>query len=643
GSAQVNAHYRITPYDGILNKVDKTIQLGYEIGCTNHKILSPLGSSLVERAGGEVGDGFTIAYFNSLDLSGEPAHQAIGAGSEQMWLGEVADGVDPAAFSVRLSATFKPEETGEHIFGLSSAGLSRFYVDGQEVIDNWDQQISGDTYFGMGSTEQVVQVEMIAGQSYELAVEYSKQGTSLIAGFRLGYLPPVAENAIERAVELAAGSDVALVFVGLNGDWESEGHDRPDMELVGDQVALIKAVAATNPRTVVVLQTGSPVSMPWLDKVAGVIQAWYPGQECGNAIADVLFGDSDPSGKLPQTFPARLEDNPAFINYPGENGRVTYGEGIFVGYRYYEKKKIAPLFPFGFGLSYTNFAYDNLRLNTKELSPDDQLEVAVDVTNAGERAGKEIVQLYVCDATSSLVRPEKELKGFVKVALAPGETKAVRLTLDRTSLAYWDDAKRSWVAEAGDFEVLVGSSSQDIRARTTFALIDTVEFDGPTKPRVVLTINNSIKELLENDEARAVLEKHAPGFSKNPQLGMALGFSPVQLAAMAPDQFPEKVLQDISDDLVVLFPPVGEELAADDGDAIGTGGDPRFTLDSPLEQLLADEDAKAVLEKHFPGMLDNPQLQMAMGMSLQQVAPIAQDVFSKDKLAAVASDLARLD
>jgi beta-glucosidase len=184
----------------------------------------------------------------------------------------------------------------------------------------------------------------------------------MLTGVRLGHLPPVPADAIKRAAALAAEADVALLCVGLNGDWESEGFDRPHMDLVGEQTALIERVAAANPNTVVVLQTGSPVAMPWLDQVAAVVQAWYPGQECGNAIADVLFGDVNPSGKLPQTFPVRLEDNPAYINYPGENGTVRYGEGLFVGYRYYEKKRVAPLFPFGFGLSYTTFAYGTPRL-----------------------------------------------------------------------------------------------------------------------------------------------------------------------------------------------------------------------------------------------------------------------------------------
>jgi beta-glucosidase len=234
---------------------------------------------------------------------------------------------------------------------------------------------------------------------------------------------------------------------------------------------------------VVVLQTGGPVTMPWLDRVAGVLQAWYPGQECGNAIADVLFGAINPAGKLPQTFPQRLEDNPAFINYPGENGRVQYGEGIFVGYRYYDKKEIAPLFPFGFGLSYTTFHYDNLQLSADTIAPDDQLTVSVDVTNTGERVGQEIVQVYVCDSAASLSRPEKELKGFAKVVLSPGETKTVALTLDKKALAYWDDARHAWVAEAGEFDVLVGSSAQHIHARAMFRLTDTAVFGGPAEPK----------------------------------------------------------------------------------------------------------------------------------------------------------------
>lgn len=551
GSAQVNAHYAITPYDGIRARVGDQVALGYEIGCTNHRTLPRLDQRLMTPADGD-GQGFAVTYYNSPDLTGDPVHQAIAGSSEQVWLGEVAPGVDPRAFSARFAARFTPHEGGAHSFSLASAGLSRLFVNDALVIDNWSSQTRGDTYFGAGSTEVTAQVNLEAGTTYDLRLEYSSQGATMLAGVRLGHMPPVAGDAIERAAALAARSDVALVFVGLNADWESEGHDRPDMELVGRQVELVEQVAAANPRTIVVLQTGSPVTMPWLDKVAGVLQAWYPGQECGNAIADVLFGVVNPSGKLPQTFPLRLEDNPAYINYPGENGRVHYGERIFVGYRYYEKKKVAPLFPFGHGLSYTSFSYDNLRLSTDVMAPDDVLTISMDVTNTGRMAGQEVVQLYVRDCAARVARPEKELKGFVKVALAPGETRTVILTLDREALAYWDDLKHAWVAEAGAFEALVGSSSQDIRARAEFRLAETAVFGGPEQPPVVPSIDMLVKDLLEHDGARAVIERHLPGFAAQAGFGVMMGLTLAQMAGFAPDQLTPDRLAAIAADLAAL-------------------------------------------------------------------------------------------
>jgi beta-glucosidase len=474
GSAQVNAHYAVSPFDGIVAQVGERLRIGYAFGCGNHRLLPRLDPSLLDGAD------FAIDYFSSLDLSGAPFSTTTVTSSEQFWIGDIAPGVTATSFSARLRTTLTPRDRGTHTFGLMSAGLSRFLIDGEIVLDNWSRQAPGLDYFGFGSSEVKATLDLIAGRSYELAVEYSTGDAPGPKAVRLGYLPPVTADMIAEAAALAAASDVALLFVGLNADWESEGFDRPHMDLVGDQAELIERVAAANPNSVVILQTGSPVAMPWLDRVAAVVQAWYPGQECGNAIADVLFGVVTPSGKLSQTFPVRLEDNPAYINYPGDNGHVRYGEGLYVGYRYYDKKRLAPLFPFGFGLSYTTFAYDNLRLSSDILSPDQSLTVRIDVTNTGDRAGQETVQLYVGDVTARLSRAEKELKAFAKLALGPGETQTATLTLDRTALAYWDDATHRWVAEAGEFEVLLGSSSADIRARATFLLTETAEFGGPS-------------------------------------------------------------------------------------------------------------------------------------------------------------------
>lgn len=485
GSAQVNAHYAISPFEGVTARLGEHTTVGYEPGCANYKLMPLINPD--QLLAGKEGDehGFAVEYFNTLDLAGAPVQSTLSANSEFMWLGTLPKQINPQQFSMRATARFTVFAAGTYTFGLGSAGFSRLFIDGQEVIDNWTHQVPGDLYFGMGSAQLTCTQDLETGREYTIVLEFSRNENTMLSAVRLGCLPPLAVDSAERVVALATASEVALVCVGLSGEWESEGFDRPVIDLPEEQVALIERVAAANKNTVVVLNTGSPIAMPWLDKVAAVVQAWFPGQECGNAIADVLFGATNPSGKLTQTFPMRLEDNPAYINYPGENGKVYYGEGLFVGYRYYEKKRVAPLFPFGFGLSYTTFEYENIRLSAREIGPEDTVEVSIDVINTGQRAGKEIIQVYVRDIESRLHRPDKELKAFSKVHLEPGERRTVTLALKRDALAYYDDLTREWVAEAGSFEVLVGASSQDIRATDVFTLTRTSRFsDAPQKETV---------------------------------------------------------------------------------------------------------------------------------------------------------------
>ncbi|MBN2303196.1 MAG: glycoside hydrolase family 3 C-terminal domain-containing protein [Anaerolineae bacterium] len=283
-----------------------------------------------------------------------------------------------------------------------------------------------------------------------------------------------AQAMIDEAVAVARAAEVALLYIGLPPFKESEGYDRPDIDLTDQQVALIKAVAAVQPKTVVILNNGSALAMSdWIDGVPAVLEAWMMGQAGGGAIADVLFGKVNPGGKLAETFPLKLSDTPSHINFPGEVGQVCYGEGIFVGYRYYDEKDMPVLFPFGYGLSYTSFAYNNLTVSAKTFKDVDGLTVSVDVTNTGSVAGKEIVQVYVHDHEAKLRRPQKELKGFVKVALEPGETKTVSVTLDNRAFAYWDPRYNDWVNESGQFDILVGSSSADIRETATVTLEST--------------------------------------------------------------------------------------------------------------------------------------------------------------------------
>jgi beta-glucosidase len=268
----------------------------------------------------------------------------------------------------------------------------------------------------------------------------------------------------EEAVALARKSDVAVVVVGYSPKLEGEGFDRKSMDLPAGQDELIEAVAGANKNTIVVIAAGAPVTMTrWIAQVPAVVYAWYGGQEAGHAIGDVLFGAVNPSGKLPVTFPKALQDSPAYAHYPGENLHVDYAEGIYVGYRGFDKNNVEPLFPFGYGLSYTTFEYSGLKIAFPT--------VTVSVRNSGPRAGAEVVQLYLQPPPARVDRPVKELKGFGRVMLEPGETKTASFTLDESALSYYDSAVHDWVAQSGRFTVLVGASSRDIRAKGEFEFV----------------------------------------------------------------------------------------------------------------------------------------------------------------------------
>ncbi len=313
------------------------------------------------------------------------------------------------------------------------------------------------------------------------------------------------EQLLRAAVEAARGADVAVVFVGLPDGVESEGYDRKDMALPGGHVALIREVARVQPRTVVVLHNGAPVEMAgWVEQVPAVLLAGLAGQASGAAVVDVLLGRVNPSGKLAETYPKRLKHTPAFLNFPGEGGRVRYGERVFVGYRYYDTKDVEPLFPFGHGLSYTTFAYGPLTLSRSTMGPDESLEVSLTVRNTGERAGEEVVQLYIRPRQARVARPVKELKGFDKVALAPGESKPVRFVLTAMDLAYYDPARGAWVAEPGLYDILVGASSRDIRVQAT------VELTQGLNAETRLDEESAVRAWMQHPAGRAALQQALP-------------------------------------------------------------------------------------------------------------------------------------
>lgn len=314
---------------------------------------------------------------------------------------------------------------------------------------------------------------------------------------------------IEEAKEAASKADIALVFAGLPLHYESEGIDRTHIDLPPSHNKLISEIAQVQENSVVVLTNGSAITMPWLSEVDGILETWLGGQAGAGATADVLFGKVNPSGKLAETFPMKLEDTPAFFNFPGEQGEVIYGERIFVGYRYYDEKKMEPLFPFGFGLSYTTFEYSDISVSSKNIKDVDGLVVTLKVKNTGETKGKEVVQLYVKDQESTLQRPEKELKKFAKAELNPGETKEISFELNARDFSYFDGHRKLWIAESGAFDILVGASSRDIK------LEETIELQSTQVVPLAYNEYTFFREYWDNKETRELLKAMVPNWINN--------------------------------------------------------------------------------------------------------------------------------
>ena len=309
------------------------------------------------------------------------------------------------------------------------------------------------------------------------------------------------EALLEEAVEAAKNAEIAVIFAGLPDNFESEGYDRKHMRMPDCQNRLIEAVAEIQPNTVVVLHNGSPVEMPWIGKVKAVLEAYLGGQAVGGAVVNVLYGNANPSGHLAETFPLRLQDTPCYLNYGGEHDKSVYSEGVFVGYRYYASKDMEVLFPFGHGLSYTTFAYSNLSVGKEKMTESETLTVTVDVTNTGEIAGKEVVQLYVAPKGGTNIRPIRELKAFEKIELAPGETKKVQFTLDRRAFAYWSTQIHDWHVENGEYEIQIGRNAQDI------VLWHSVTVESEVHIPKVFDFNSTMGEILADPKGKAVLEQ----------------------------------------------------------------------------------------------------------------------------------------
>jgi beta-glucosidase len=445
GSAGVNPSTTVvTPQAGITARAGSGVTVRYSQGATNSSTLADIPASVLTASGG--GTGLTGQFYNNMTLSGTPVLTQNTTNLDYNWNGgSPGTGVNSTGWSAKWTGTLKAPANGVYTFSTNSDDGSRVFVNGQKIVDQWGDQAA---HTKSGS------LTLASGQSVSIEVDYYQNsgGSNLDLTWTPGNYSTAA---ITAAVSAAASSTTAVVFASYG---ESEGSDLSDIELPGDQNQLIADVAAANPRTIVVLNTGSAVTMPWLNSVDGVFEGWYSGQSEGTAIAALLFGDVNPSGKLPVSFPKSVNDVPANTEaqFPGQSNTVQYSEGVNMGYRWYQSQGITPLFPFGFGLSYTSFGFSGLSVsgpNAHGVST-----VTATVTNTGTRAGADVAQLYIGDPASS-GEPPKQLKGFQRVSLAAGASTQVTFTVPMHALSYWNESSSAWTTATGTYAISVGDTS----------------------------------------------------------------------------------------------------------------------------------------------------------------------------------------
>lgn len=458
GSSAVNAHRVVSVREAMESVVGS--RLTWSAGCDLDRNPPSLDASMVSF--GDAGSGLRVEYFDGRDLEGDPVRSATARKSFLGFFGPGDRWVDYSDFSLRMSGIFTARRDGVHVFTAAADAKLRVLCDGEVVVGAWEPPRPGSDEWGPDEVDRHTwELDLAEGDPVELVVEYGSAPEARWRFVSLGCVTPGPVDPIADAVELARASDVAVVVVGLGHEWESEGFDRPDMRLPGEQDRLVAEVAAVQPHTVVVVAAGSPIEMPWLDDVAAVVQAWYGGQETGHAIADVLFGAAEPGGRLPVTFPETARRHPGMLNYPGEGGAVRYGEGLSVGYRGFDRMQLAPQFEFGHGLSYTTFEAGAVDV-TRD---DDRMTLSVEVSNVGERAGAEVVMVW---ATGLGV--DRKLVAFMKVRLGAGASEPVELEIDPKLLRVWDPSTSEWVDVAPSGLIVSGTFGRrpiDLRARDT--------------------------------------------------------------------------------------------------------------------------------------------------------------------------------
>ncbi|KXJ90096.1 glycoside hydrolase superfamily [Microdochium bolleyi] len=489
GSAKVNSHRKITPFDAITELLasDTDIKVNYAEGARVIRNLPVLAEDITDEDGNA---GLTVRVSLPDRAADDPLIYTSPSAT-------FVSRTYRTATRVTLTGTFRPRVSGQHYISFTTVGNSTVRIDGAVVFQAEGAAPDVMAYMLSTAEDEVARHDFEAGRDYKVEIEALPAlgaGVSVFAqgviGVTMGFMAEEEHDVVllPEAVAVAEESDVAVVFVGHTPTWETEGTDRGSMNLPkdGSLDKLIGSVAAAakrrdkNKKVVVVNSTGSPIAMPWIGQVDAVLQAWFPGQEAGYAIADVLFGKVSPGGKLPVSFPRSIKVAPTYGNFPGDLDKriVRYEEGVFIGYRHYIEHPDDVLYPFGYGLSYTSFDISNIQITGSERQmegKDSTLSVSATVTNTGEMPGAEVVQVYVGAVEPSFSRPKKELAGFAKARLAPGESATVEVTIDARAVAHWNVEKHKWSVDGGEYIVYVGNSSVDVRA--TLALTVAKDFD----------------------------------------------------------------------------------------------------------------------------------------------------------------------
>ncbi|KAJ7581226.1 beta-glucosidase [Mycena floridula] len=497
GSAALKASYFISPYDGIVQALKEEhpdVQVSFGEGARAYMTMPSLDYELFTSTGeqGWIGSW----YSHEEDESMTPLPKPISTGlvdETRIFVSTSAPTGITRIWTLKLEGYLKPRPyDAKFEFGLTVAGRAKLFIDGNLVIDNATRQVRGESFFGCGTAEERGVYQLKANQKHNILVEFCNvrgpadgdEDQSIMdsnPGVRLGGAEVEdPDELMQKAVSAAKEADAVIVIVGLNADWETEGYDRKTLALPGRTDELVEKVAAVNTKTVIVTQSGSSITMPWASSVSTIVHGWYLGNATGDALADVLFGKHNPSGKLSLTFPEREEDIPSFDSFNSENGVVRYAEDLFVGYKHYQMRKIKPLFAFGHGLSYTTFSISSLEIGSPVISSGDlDVSVTVEVTNTGQVLGAQVVQIYTSlPKTSLLTHPKAQLKGFKKVVLNPGEVQQAQVKLDKYAVSYWNEALRRWIVEPGKYNVAVGFSSDEILLEGSFIVGKGFEWNG---------------------------------------------------------------------------------------------------------------------------------------------------------------------